>query len=361
MRHHGTLLLVGVIWQYVHSVATNIAYYIHTPRTPLRDLGFLMFPPLSTQMQVISEIFFFLLVTVTLTFVMSPFFKPALWSQSGGFLPSMEIQSRVGGKGVSAGSIDSDRLVSADSPENLVELPHFPGGSISSRSTSGRSRSLQQPQSGDDSSRPLLFTFMMLTRFTKVVIIAQTLRCIAFLTTSLPGPNYHCRPGAPDYAPPDGWFEIFARQDAFKGCGDLVFSSHTIFLVLCALVIQKYSSNQRMKRTVWVLVGVFAMFCVAARKHYTLDIVVACYTVPLVWIVLDKFSPDKLPPKLVALLEQERKLRQLAETDVDLLLDGDSPSMCDNGGVGGGDSHSPPMSVMITMPGGGGGGGGARP
>lgn len=125
----------------------------------------------------------------------------------------------------------------------------------------------RHPQHQQANSEPPRFTFLMITRFTKVLLIAQTLRCIAFLVTSLPGPNYHCRPGAPDYAPPEGWFDVVARQDAFKGCGDLVFSSHTIFLMLCALVIQKYSTHTTFKRAVWALVAIFAMFCVAARKH----------------------------------------------------------------------------------------------
>lgn len=46
---------------------------------------------------------------------------------------------------------------------------------------------------------------------------------------------------------------------------------------------------------------------------------VACYTVPLIWMALDKYCPDSLPPKLAALLDQERRRQQLAESGTYLM------------------------------------------
>lgn len=284
MHHHSRLLILGIIWQYVHSVATNIAYYIHTPRTPLRDLGFLVFPPLSTDMQVLSEVFFFILVTITTMFAMSPFVKTVVRTPAA-VVPSVHHRSRrnsrisrppspavstaaAGGGGGQAADLDSLSPLVDFSPDSLRSSFSQDSQTAPLLPAYHQHHGHQHlhPRQEEEEEMPQ-FTFLMLVRFTKVLVVTQTLRCIAFLSTSLPGPNYHCRPGAPDYLPPTGWFEIFARQDAFKGCGDLVFSSHTIFLVLCALVIHKYGKNQNLKRVIWALVGVFAMFCVAARKH----------------------------------------------------------------------------------------------
>lgn len=139
---------------------------------------------------------------------------------------------------------------------------------------------------------PTTYTVVMVTRWGSVLASAQFLRCLSFLSTSLPGPNYHCRPGSPHYQPPTAT-EVFTRLDAFFGCGDLVFSSHTIFVCCCALVWHKYGNLSRLQKVIlWCLVGFFGCLVIAARKHYTLDIVVALYTVPLIWIAYDHLYPD---------------------------------------------------------------------
>mmetsp|Transcript_32015 Transcript_32015/g.56208 ORF Transcript_32015/g.56208 Transcript_32015/m.56208 type:complete len:370 (+) Transcript_32015:71-1180(+) len=213
------LLLLTLIWQYVHSVATNVAYYLHVQRPPLTDLGFELLPALSKKTQVVSEVMFFICVLATIAYFVSPLFYP----------------------------------------------------------------------------RRNLYLVLMLTRFAGTLVLAQTLRIGCFLVTTLPGPNYHCRPNSPDYAPPKSLMDIFGRQDAFFGCGDLVFSSHTIFVVLCALVWHKYCPFKWVRRVVWTLVFFFGLLVVAARKHYSLDIMVAWYTVPLLWVANDHYFPDKIP------------------------------------------------------------------
>eukprot|EP00466_Bigelowiella_natans_P000118 jgi/Bigna1/45908/estExt_Genewise1.C_10076 len=232
-RMNYKLLLLTLIWQYVHSVATNVAYYLHVQRPPLTDLGFDLLPALSKNFQIISEIMFFICVFLTIGFLVSPFFYP----------------------------------------------------------------------------RRNLYFVLMFTRFAGTLVLAQTLRIVCFLVTTLPGPNYHCRPDSPDYAPPKTLMDIFGRQDAFFGCGDLVFSSHTIFVVLCALVWHKYCPFKWVRRVVWLLVFFFGLLVVAARKHYSLDIMVAWYTVPLIWIAYDHYFPDKLPVDFDPYPELPQKFR----------------------------------------------------
>jgi hypothetical protein len=69
-------------------------------------------------------------------------------------------------------------------------------------------------------------TVVMLARVLAVCALAQGLRIVTFLVTSLPGPNYHCRPDSKEYDPPRGLYDIFARQDPFTHCGDLVGDAH---------------------------------------------------------------------------------------------------------------------------------------
>lgn len=216
------LITACLFMQYVHSVATNVAYYLHQQREPLYDLGFEFIPALSKKMQILSEMLFFLFISITIGFALSPFLVP--------------------------------------------------------------------------SGKKPLYTTIMIVRFLTVCALAQILRCISFLVTILPGPNYHCRPGSAEYAPPTNAVDILFRQDAFFGCGDLVFSSHTIFVLLCALILTKYSEWSALRlRAIWLCVVGFGMLVISARKHYTLDIVVAWYTVPLLWIAADKHFPDRYP------------------------------------------------------------------
>ncbi len=225
------MLTVGIFFQYIHKVCTNVAYYLHVQRQPLRDLGFELFPALPRQAQVLSEILFFALFLSTLAFMASPFFVR---------------------------------------------------------------------------SHSHLFTGVMVVRFLGVCFFAQILRCITFLVTILPGPNYHCRPQSPDYNPPRAFSDFFFRPDAFYGCGDLLFSSHTIFVLLCTLTYTKFADGVWIKRGMWLLVVVFGILVVSARKHYSVDIIVAWYTVPLLWIAYERFFPEKIPSEILTEMNQRK-------------------------------------------------------
>jgi len=232
------ILVAAIIFQYIHKICTNIAYYLHVQRQPLRDMGFELFPALSRQMQILSEILFFTLFLSTIVFMVSPFFVR---------------------------------------------------------------------------SRAHLLTSVMVTRFLGVCFFAQILRCITFLVTILPGPNYHCRPQSPDYNPPRAFADFFFRPDAFYGCGDLVFSSHTIFVLLCTLTYTKFADCVWTKRSMWLLVVIFGILVVSARKHYSVDIIVAWYTVPLLWVAYERFFPEKIPQDILLEMQKNREPTPLDE------------------------------------------------
>lgn len=144
------------------------------------------------------------------------------------------------------------------------------------------------------STSPQRSTVIIMRRYLVVLVLAQTLRIATFLVTILPSPNYHCRPGSSEYAPPSGVVEIFFRMDALKGCGDLIFSSHTIFTTLVCLTTHKYIANRFLKAILWCLLIVLAVLVVAARKHYSADVLIGLYVTPLLWTVVDLKWPD--PP-----------------------------------------------------------------
>jgi membrane-associated phospholipid phosphatase len=180
-----------------------------------------------------------------------------------------------------------------------------------------------------------LHVVIMLARALGVCAFAQTLRIVCFLVTSLPGPNYHCRPNSKAYDPPRGLYDIFVRQDPFTHCGDLVFSSHTIFVMLCVLIWRKYGGWQPIYYYVlYIFVAIFGCAVVAARKHYTLDVVVAMYTVPLLWIAYDQQFPDKYPPELMS-------NEQFVAEEIQQLSLSSSSSSCD------GAPEGLPMEVRV--------------
>jgi len=157
------------------------------------------------------------------------------------------------------------------------------------------------------------YLIIMAWRFVTVLSLAQCLRVITFLSTSLPGPNYHCRPGSKEYHPPTTLGEMLSRSDPFHGCGDLVFSSHTIFVLLFVLLYRKYGEGNFVKNFLVVLAVVFGCFVISARKHYTVDIVVAMYTVPLLWQVHCLYFPDFIPGGGVHI----KKRPSVSESDIE--------------------------------------------
>lgn len=60
-----------------------------------------------------------------------------------------------------------------------------------------------------------------------------------------------------------------------KSCGDLIFSSHTTFILTGTLAYHEYGASRAMKAVGWAAAGVLSLLIIASRKHYTVDVVVA--------------------------------------------------------------------------------------
>ncbi|XP_039020693.1 phosphatidylinositol:ceramide inositolphosphotransferase 3-like isoform X2 [Hibiscus syriacus] len=129
--------------------------------------------------------------------------------------------------------------------------------------------------------------------FLSFFLASQTLRIFSFYSTQLPGPNYHCRTGSKlaRLPEPDGVLEVLLinfPQGLIYGCGDLIFSSHMIFTLVFVITYQKYGTRRCIKQFGWLVAIIQSFLIVASRKHYTVDVVVAWYTVSLVVFFIDK-------------------------------------------------------------------------
>jgi len=104
------------------------------------------------------------------------------------------------------------------------------------------------------------------------ITICQTLRAASFMFTILPGPADHCQSETNiNYKPPKGALEILTRMDASYGCGDLIFSSHTIFSLTVVLTTTKYMHNLFSTCLVWAIQIALIPLIIASHKHYTVN------------------------------------------------------------------------------------------
>ncbi|KAG6744188.1 hypothetical protein POTOM_052898 [Populus tomentosa] len=109
-----------------------------------------------------------------------------------------------------------------------------------------------------------IYTVLIWCRVLAFLVASQFLRIITFYSTQLPGPNYHCREGSKlaRLPHPESVFEVL--------------------LINCRCI----------KQLGWLIAVVQSFLIIASRKHYTVDVTVAWYTVNLVVFFLDKKLPE---------------------------------------------------------------------
>ena len=145
---------------------------------------------------------------------------------------------------------------------------------------------------------PTVLSSVTVIRFCKVSGFGIILRTICFLSTSAPGPSPECRISSNEYDPPTSWKDILFDMTVADGCGDLVFSGHLSLTLTIAICVSHYSYFVFPK--IWkvisfgilLLVLILALLIITTRNHYTLDIIVASYTVPLLYHFLWYKLPD---------------------------------------------------------------------
>ncbi|VAH19788.1 unnamed protein product [Triticum turgidum subsp. durum] len=171
------------------------------------------------------------------------------------------------------------------------------------------------------------YTILIWRRVLAFLVASQVLRIITFYSTQLPGPNYHCREGSnmATLPPPNNVLEVLLinfPRGVNLGCGDLIFSSHMIFTLVFVRTYHKYGSKRFIKLLAWVMAIVQSLLIIAARKHYTVDVVVAWYAVNLVVFFVDTKLPE-MPDRsngspLIPLSNKDKDGRPKDEKDVRL-------------------------------------------
>ncbi|KAM7464008.1 hypothetical protein LguiA_032129 [Lonicera macranthoides] len=142
-----------------------------------------------------------------------------------------------------------------------------------------------------------IYTVLVWCRVLAILVACQILRIITFYSTQLPGPNYHCREGSnlARLRRPDSILEVFIisfPRGVLYGCGDLIFSSHMIFSLVFVRTYQKYGTRRFIKQCAWLIVVIQSLLIIASRKHYTVDVIVAWYTVNLVVFFVEHKLPE---------------------------------------------------------------------
>jgi len=158
-----------------------------------------------------------------------------------------------------------------------------------------------------------------------VYAIGHSLRAMTYLSTTIPGASDICL--TPELLhPPKSIAECFYRIHSFNtGCGDLIFSGHMLFVSLVFLFTLRYGASSwgqprfgklhcSLLVTCVGLGCVQAVFILKARHHYSVDIVVALYTVPLVWYFYGREIQPHDDQVDILLLDQQMKVYKLKST-----------------------------------------------
>lgn len=138
------------------------------------------------------------------------------------------------------------------------------------------------------------------TRIFLVASLSFVGRVSSFLVTLLPSPSEHCYPSSPDYNPPTTALAILFRMDLFKGCSDLIFSSHTTYVISCILAYNRYGGHRWIKLVERALLVVLVILIVGFERHYSVDVVLAVYIVPFVWYFMSHEYVDKFQAFVLA-------------------------------------------------------------
>jgi hypothetical protein len=243
------IILICII-TYLHNIATNIAYYLQNKRRHpqlLFDIGFELFPE-NEDFHETNELIFsvFIGFAVFIILVLS-FFSAESQSQS--------------------------------QPQPLDNNRH-------QRQTQTQRRNK-------------IYTTTIALRAGLTLSTAVVLRSLTFLSTALPSPAHHCRYNSAVFHPPKSISAIFSTYDSVDGCGDLIFSGHTT-LVMSIVITTIHYSHYMLPRFLHYLISILllcmtislAILIIVARNHYTVDVVVALYVVPLVYYFVWHQFPD---------------------------------------------------------------------
>eukprot|EP00954_Amorphochlora_amoebiformis_P013362 1048557-Amorphochlora_amoeboformis.AAC.1 len=76
LNRNSKLLVMCILFQFVHGLATNLARFLHIPQRPLYDLGFALIPKLEPPYEYLCDVVFCVCIVITMLVWISPFFVP---------------------------------------------------------------------------------------------------------------------------------------------------------------------------------------------------------------------------------------------------------------------------------------------
>ncbi|KAG9403174.1 hypothetical protein AC1031_006726 [Aphanomyces cochlioides] len=241
-------LLFGIVWQYLHSVLHNLAYWMQTKlsleqRVPLYDQGFILLGELSESNAHISEYMVFggIFGPCIVLFASVLFIRPAENSRPRIFVL---IAKRV--------LLQTAICLMLRCVTFLVTA--LPGAAPHCRPMYNQTCMDSHP---NDPTAP-----------------------------------YICEIPNPDFDPPMTVGKVLSHIDALNGCGDLMFSSHTTYTMSMILAVWKYYRNVPALIVMLLMQVAIAFLIVAGRKHYSSDVITALYVVPMVWFMQEAFHYD---------------------------------------------------------------------
>jgi len=155
--------------------------------------------------------------------------------------------------------------------------------------------------------------WIIIRRYLTVYSTLMFFRCFTILVTSLPDSHPRCRAITPEGDMPTGAASFEFMKGNFREllirslqvmvpigevtCGDMVFSGHTMLLVLSALTWHTYYPRTEVQFNpvkflvwTWTFCGLFSI--VATRLHYTLDVLLAWYLSVTVWSSYHRICND---------------------------------------------------------------------
>lgn len=142
----------------------------------------------------------------------------------------------------------------------------------------------------------------MYRRVSTTFLLGQALRAACFLSTTLPGSAPHClvpRGAASDLARGDILFGRRGRDVLLSNCGDSVFSGHMTLTLSISCGVARYASSclrvaPRTRALLLCALGAVVAAQVAVilalRNHYTLDVLLALYIIPTLWLLCERIG-----------------------------------------------------------------------
>jgi len=160
---------------------------------------------------------------------------------------------------------------------------------------------------------PPVYALHLLYRVLMTSSVCLTIRIGAYSLTILPSPSDHCFPGQRNWNPPNSWTDYVFGADPINGCADLIFSSHTMYTVLCCAAYYRYGGIRWLKGLFVLVVIMLGILIVALQKHYSVDVWLALCIVPIVWNWLEFRVEDYVPPEWKNPRESEIEVPRGAE------------------------------------------------